>query len=187
MDANGIISRATSDDLSAASDDICIGQMFRQARLRAGFDLDKVSADLKISVEYLQAIEDMDRAAMPHHAYAVGFVRCYAQYLGFNAKSAVESFNIDNKTATTNHRDISAKPAPFWLEFSVPRGFGIMVAVVGILGLVTWYGQQSTSVSHVVPPVPELLGTWSQGSDLRNVPAISSEPVFESTDKPVDG
>jgi len=187
MDANGVISKAVDSELQAVGENICIGQMFRQARLRAKLDLDTVSADLKISTEYLQAIEDMDREAMPHPTYAAGFVRCYANYLGFNENNSVESFRIGNNIQTTSHRSISAKPAPFWLGLSVPRGFGLVTAVVGILGLITWYGQQSIVDPRTVPPVPELLGTWSQGSDLHNVPAISVEPVFQSADKPVDG
>lgn len=176
MDATGILSANTIEELGSSSDTFCIGSVLREARIRAGLDLAQVSADLKIRETYLQAIEEMDRSALPHQTYALGFVRCYASYLGFNAQRSVDNFKADGCTSTTGHRDISIKPIPFWLEISIPRGFGLAVALIGMLALVSWFGQRSAVPLDTIPPVPEMLGSWSQGMDLDNIPAITSEP-----------
>lgn len=176
MDATGIISRHEDDEVCSSQQDICIGQALRDARLRAGLELHQVSADLKINTEYLQAIEEMDRAALPHQTYTLGFVRCYASYLGFNGQESVDSFKLDGTTATTSHRDVLRKSPPFWLNFTVPRGFGLTIAVIGMVALASWFGKNSITTPHNIPPVPEMLGNWSKGTDLQNIPAISAKP-----------
>lgn len=187
MDATGVIFRTGENGTNLSHGSVCIGQTLRDARLRAGLELFQVSTDLKISTEYLQAIEEMDRASLPHQAYASGFVRCYADYLGLNAQQSVDLFKADGTKATTKHRDVLIKEPPFWLNFSVPRGFGLTVALIGMIGLASWFGQRSMATQNQVPAVPEMLGNWSQGSELRNIPAISVEPVSRKQIAATDG
>jgi cytoskeletal protein RodZ len=187
MDATGVFSETEKTETSLPCEHVCIGQSLREARLRAGLELFQVSADLKISIEYLQAIEEMDRASLPHQTYALGFVRCYADYLGFNAQQSVDLFKADRATTTTKHRDVLVKKPPFWLKLSVPRGFGLTVALIGMIALASWFGQRSMATQNHVPAVPEMLGSWAQGSELRNIPAISVEPVSRKQIAATDG
>ncbi|MBN4047836.1 helix-turn-helix domain-containing protein [Oceanicaulis sp. AH-315-P02] len=187
MDATGVFSETGKSETNLPCESICIGQSLHEARLRAGLELFQVSADLKISTEYLKAIEEMDRASLPHQTYTLGFVRCYADYLGFNAQQSVDLFKADGSRTTTKHSDILIKSPPFWLKFSVPRGFGLTVALIGMLALASWFGQRSMATQSYVPAVPEMLGNWSQGSELQNIPAINVKPAAPEQIAATDG
>ncbi|MCF6292400.1 MAG: helix-turn-helix domain-containing protein [Robiginitomaculum sp.] len=187
MDATGVFSGTGKSEINLPCESICIGRSLHEARLRAGLELFQVSADLKISTEYLKAIEEMDRASLPHQTYTLGFVRCYADYLGLNAQQSVDHFKADGTTTTTKHRDILIKAPPFWLKFSVPRGFGLTVALIGMLALASWFGQRSMATQNHVPAVPEMLGNWSQGSELQNIPAINVKPALPEQIAATDG
>ncbi len=187
MDATGILANTTGGNATLGANDLCIGQALHAARLRAGLELSQVSADLKICTDYLQAIENMDRTALPHRAYALGFVRCYASYLGLNPQSSVDKFEAGDCADITSHRDISVKPTPFWLDFALPKRAGISIALIGMLGLAAWFGQRNETVPHIVPPVPEMLRTWSESNDLQNAPSIVVEPVNSARAQPLGG
>jgi len=61
-----------------------IGAALREARIEAGQDLHDVAETLRIKPAYLQALESGDYAVFPGRAYAFGFLRAYADYLGFD-------------------------------------------------------------------------------------------------------
>jgi len=60
-----------------------------KARLRRGKTLAEVSGGLKISPDYLAAIETGHFEELPGRVYAVGYVRSYAAYLGLDVASFV--------------------------------------------------------------------------------------------------
>ena len=109
-----------------------VGQDLRAARLRLGDDLAVVSKTLKIRKDLLEAIEEDRFEALPGRAYAVGFVRSYADYLGLDAMECVERFKLEIAgrgevdpipTTASEHSD----------ERGLPHGW-IVIAVV-VLGL----------------------------------------------------
>jgi cytoskeletal protein RodZ len=187
MDASAIRGTGLENGDLPFAQESCVGSILRDTRIRAGLELDDVSAELKISTQYLLAIEEMDRDALPSRAYALGFVRCYAVHLGLNAPAMVEQFEAGGCIQKPRHQDLSARSAPFWLDFSLPKGAGIAVAVVGILGLAAWFGNRTETAIHVIPPVPELLESWSRSNELGNVPAIRQQPAIQAKIEPGDG
>jgi cytoskeleton protein RodZ len=69
-----------------------IGSTLREARKRREIGLHEVEAATKIRGRFLRAIEDEDWDALPGEAYARGFVRAYANYLGLDGtRLAAES------------------------------------------------------------------------------------------------
>jgi len=66
-----------------------VGEKLREARIEAGEDLHRVAETLRIRPAYLQALESGDYAAFPGRAYAYGFLRAYADYLGFDGNEVV--------------------------------------------------------------------------------------------------
>lgn len=72
-----------------------IGQDLRAARQRKGEDLASVSCALKIRKDHLNALEESQFDLLPGRAYAVGFVRSYARYLGLNAAELVERYKTE--------------------------------------------------------------------------------------------
>jgi len=72
-----------------------VGQDLRAARLRRGDDLASVSRVLKIRKDHLEALEEDRLDALPARAYAIGFVRSYADYLGLDTAKCVERFKAE--------------------------------------------------------------------------------------------
>lgn len=66
-----------------------IGRHLREARQQRGEDLYDVADYLRIKPAYLFALEEGDLASMPGHTYAMGFLRTYADHLGFDGAEVV--------------------------------------------------------------------------------------------------
>ena len=67
-----------------------IGATLREARNRRKVELSEVEAETKIRARYLRAIEAEDWDALPGGAYARGFIRTYAAYLGLDGERLAE-------------------------------------------------------------------------------------------------
>lgn len=66
-----------------------IGQEFAQERRRQGLTTSEVAKATKIKEPFLIAIEKGDFKALPSSAYAYGFVRNYAKYLGLPVEKSL--------------------------------------------------------------------------------------------------
>ena len=60
------------------------GAALRAERERRGLRIEDAAERLKISARHLRALEEGDTASLPHPAYARGFIRSYAAYLGIS-------------------------------------------------------------------------------------------------------
>lgn len=69
-----------------------IGPTLRKARNRRKVELSEVEAAIKIRVRYLQAIENEEWDALPGDAYARGFIRTYAYYLGLDGERLADDY-----------------------------------------------------------------------------------------------
>src|SRR5215469_8526383 len=89
-----------------------VGQDLRAARLRRGDDLATVSRALKIRKDHLEALEEDRFEALPGKAYAVGFVRSYADYLGLDPLQCVERFKGEIAGRTETQPTAVLRPTP---------------------------------------------------------------------------
>lgn len=128
------VSRQTADVHDTRADRLRqIGGALREARQARGEDLYAVAEALRIKPSYLFALEEGDLSLTPGRPYALGFLRSYADYLGFEGGEVVrlvkETFD-------------AAPPAP---ELVVPRAHddrrpaGLVIAA-SILLLGVLYG-----------------------------------------------
>jgi cytoskeletal protein RodZ len=69
---------------------IALGPSLAAARLAHGLELRDAERDTRIRTRYLAALEEEDFDAMPGEAYAAGFLRTYADYLGLDADAYVQ-------------------------------------------------------------------------------------------------
>ncbi|HZT54127.1 MAG TPA: helix-turn-helix domain-containing protein [Gaiellaceae bacterium] len=69
-----------------------IGSSLRAARERQGLDYGEVELATKIRAKYLRALEEEDFDAIPGEAYARGFLRTYADYLGLDGDVYAEEY-----------------------------------------------------------------------------------------------
>ena len=70
-----------------------IGSSLREARMRRGLELSDVERDTRIRTRYLTALEEERFDVLPGPAYAKGFLRTYADFLGLDAQQFVDEYN----------------------------------------------------------------------------------------------
>ena len=70
-----------------------IGSSLREARLRRGLELSQIERDTRIRSKYLGALEEDRFDVLPGQAYAKGFLRTYADYLGLDAQQFVDEYS----------------------------------------------------------------------------------------------
>lgn len=136
-----------------------VGQDLRKARQRKGEDLAQVSAALKIRKDHLDAIEESEIGLLPGRAYAIGFVRTYAEYLGLDAAQCVERLKAEIAGRTENRDGITIQ-VNVPRERKLPQG-GLIFAAVLLIALA--YGgyylvvTASRTATQALTPVPDRL------------------------------
>ncbi|WP_240775270.1 helix-turn-helix domain-containing protein [Neokomagataea tanensis] len=84
---------SSSDRMTALrSDQPSVGTVLRQRREELGWQIEDVAQWLRIRGRVLTALEADDFSSMPGEAYAVGFLRAYAQAMQLDADALVERF-----------------------------------------------------------------------------------------------
>lgn len=74
-----------------------VGRRLRKERLAKKHALDDISTTLNIRKDYVKAIEANDFKRLPEEAYAIGFVRSYAKFVGLDSGQLAHEFKEDYK------------------------------------------------------------------------------------------
>ncbi|MEA2206074.1 MAG: hypothetical protein QOE77_2850 [Blastocatellia bacterium] len=69
-----------------------IGEKLRTAREESGVSLRDISEQTRISMRYLEAIENDDYKRLPGGIFNKSFIKAYARYIAFDEKEAIESY-----------------------------------------------------------------------------------------------
>ena len=135
------------NDASENQEDVAdgVGLLLRQTREGKGFDLSHVSEELRIGKHYLLAMEEGRYGVLPGQAYASGFVRAYAEFLGLDSVEIVRRFKRECDGFVKPTELIFHEPMN---ESNVP-GFKILLAalLLGGLGYGVWHYVRSDAFS----------------------------------------
>lgn len=137
---------------------VSVGEILSHYRDAAGATLDQVADSLRIRKEFLVAIEANRPQDLPGSAYAVGFVRSYAEALGLSGEEAVRAYKRDLSGEDNGSSLYFPEPVP---ESRIPRGAILFVSVLlAGLAYAGWYylNDRNLSVSDLVPAVPSQFG-----------------------------
>lgn len=118
--------RDITNELPEAAD--TVGAELRNARLRRGEDLRTIAQSLRISRAQLEAIEEGRSEDLPARAYAIGFVRSYAEYLGLDSRHVVERYKAELDTAAATVADLSFPDTAE--ERRLPKGTFLIVLLI---------------------------------------------------------
>lgn len=77
-----------------------VGSILQEERKAKGFSLDQIEVAIKIRAKFLCAIEEDDYSSLPSQAYAKGFVKNYAEFLGIPAATILAFFRRQTQEIT---------------------------------------------------------------------------------------
>ncbi|MDB5360485.1 MAG: hypothetical protein JWO51_1782 [Rhodospirillales bacterium] len=163
-----------------------VGHLLRSTREGLGWDIRDVAAALRIRAEYLDALERNTVEGLPGVAYATGFLRAYADYLGLDGNEAVNRFKTEKKTLAS--RPELSFPVPLTDRGIPGSGLFLIALLLVTLAYGTWHymssGERPTTPE--VEPVPARLlapqaeapppGTPEQTADATK-PAAEPPPA----------
>jgi hypothetical protein len=119
-------------------DGLPIGEVLKRTRTRRKIDIRTVEQRTKIRIKYLRALENEEWDVLPGPAYAKGFLRTYAQFLGLDGDALVDEYRRTVEAALDADRAYPfSEPV---LErrrrpgFEPPRAWPVRASVLGFLG-----------------------------------------------------
>jgi cytoskeletal protein RodZ len=141
-----------------------LGAWLRGQREARGVSLRDIADASKISLRYLEALEQDRFDVLPAPVFAKGFLREYARVVGLDADEAVNLYLLSRS---------EIEPEPEASQPSTPRrsaapstlGYGLLlalavVAFVGIAALLSYYAERRRE-SRPIVPAPELVATYA--------------------------
>ena len=114
-----------------------------RVRVERGLDTEQVSNNLRIRREHLTALEEGRFDDLPGSTYVVGFLRSYAEFLGFDGDEVVRRFKEEES-------DFAASQS---LRFPTPNQEGRIPGVPLILGALVVAGIVFFAWHHLSAPV----------------------------------
>ncbi len=161
-----------------------IGDVLRAARLERGDDLYLIAEYLCIKPSFLIALESSRYEELPADAYVIGFLRTYANFLGFDGKEAVDRYRYE--MAGRRKKPVLAMPTPV-SEGRAPSGIimvGATLALLVIYGL--WYSFSSSNrADRTPPPIPTAVQTAPGLADTSAAGLTAPVAVPTATPVPV--
>lgn len=134
-----------------------IGERLRSAREARGLSLDEIEAATRIRRRFLEALEAEAFDQLPGGAYARGFLRTYASYLGLPAEDLVgmsPDFHAGPIIASGSPVEVRITPAkPQSRARRIITGIAVLVAI-GIVLLAYMLYSQLRQFALTPPPVP---------------------------------
>ncbi len=164
-------SRLGPPDLNAPDS---IADTLRLARQEHGQDLSTVAQVLRIRYAYLEAIEKGDLEQLPGAAYASGFLRTYAEFLGLDGQQMVERFKREVQGVEPRLDLVFPEPVG---HNRIPGGAIVLISVM-LLGLAYggWFylSNEGKNIADLMPPLPERLQAMLAGDDATPEAAASA-------------
>ena len=154
-----------------------VGTLLCATRMRLGKDLQQVAEILHIRYTYLVAIEDGRYEDLPGQAYAIGFVRAYADHLGLDGDEVVRRFKEESAGVTRKALFEFPLPTP---DSGLPSGALILLAMlIGMAVYVGWYflAGSDRSAVDIVQAVPERLVALSAPPSPANPAKAAADTV----------
>ncbi|MBX3445113.1 MAG: helix-turn-helix domain-containing protein [Parvibaculaceae bacterium] len=143
-----------------------VGADLRAARLRRGEDIRSIALSLRIRRDQLEALEESRYDALPARAYAVGFVRSYAEYLGLDSRHVVERYKAELDARDAGNAQLQF-PEGAREERRLPRGTALIVALVVASGA---YGGWLLTKSTDEMMASRVAGTPAPAESVAAVP-----------------
>jgi len=130
------------------------GEKLREAREAQGLSLAEVAARTRIPLRQLEAIENSDYAQLPSITYAVGFAKAYARAVGADEVAiAREVRGVNEQSVRRTEYEAYEINDPARVPSRGVAMFGLVVAVLLLIGAGIWYGTNWFRGQDAAPPL----------------------------------
>jgi cytoskeleton protein RodZ len=166
------LSESEGNAANATHEALTVGENLRRHREERGLDLRHVAEMLHIRYPYLQAIENSLIDQLPGPAYALGFVKAYAEYIGLDSESVVDRFKAEQRGLQAKTELVFLSPLP---EGKVPSaGILILAVVMAVAAYSGWMYVSDTDerVAEIVPPLPKQVHDIVKKAELGEMPSV---------------
>jgi cytoskeleton protein RodZ len=133
-----------------------IGASLREARTRRGLSLDDVTSGLRIRERYVTALEEERWELLPGEAYAKGFLRMYAEFLGLDGSLYVDEYN-ERVAAHAEEALVPDSLAPRKSKSRLLfRAIVGVVAIAAVVAALNALGSGTPTSTHVQPDLSNI-------------------------------
>ncbi len=157
-----------------------VGTLLRKTRLAKKQDLRDIASYLCIRYQFLQALEENRYKELPGEAYANGFVRSYAAYLGLDAADIISRYKREvagqdrierGRANVDDDENENAAPAP-------------KVLLASLAALLVVYGmwQAFSGEKEIAPVEPEQIESVTVVEDSYPLPPETPAAAGQETD-----
>lgn len=154
------------------------GSQLREARHRANFSLEEISAELHLNAETVRALEENCFEGLPAPAFVRGYIRCYARLLNLPPGPILEAYDRKGFTAPTIVPDIARQPQA--KSTDVPVRLATYLVAAGLVVMVVMWWQ-----SREAPTAPLEKIAQAAGPPVSKPPASAAPTVdFPATGAP---
>lgn len=174
----------------ADGDPASFGIWLRRQREAREVGLREIAERTKISLRYLEALEENRFALLPAPVFARGFLREYARYVGLNPDEVVNHFlaaqGLDGREAVAG----SDGPTSSGPSLSVPRSssagagwkrwlfLGLATTILlGVVALAAWLADQRRGKPPEASSIPPAPAVAAPNVAATNAPALQPAPV----------
>jgi cytoskeleton protein RodZ len=156
-----------------------LGDSLREARTRRGLSPADVQKATRIRERYVSALEEEQWELLPGEAYAKGFLRTYAEFLGLDGQLYVDEFNLRR---VDSHEEPPPVAPVFVSRHRSRRTLAIGAAVVGLLGLVSglaaWQLGGAAHPHAAAPAVPVAHVRTPRAERPKKRAVVPARPAF---------
>ena len=165
-----------------------VGKKLAQARQQLGLSLDEAAHATRLRPDKIIALENDDLASFASAAYAKGFLKNYARYLGVDIDDFLSTFDSSLPISVADYQYLSnaperpSAPEPVRRERRVPSIIPVLIVAVIIFlaGTGVWVYQNALRI--FAPPAPQAHTAAAEPSTPAPVlPAVVPDLAGPST------
>jgi len=150
----------------------------KERREALGLTLADLFQRTRISVSYLQAIENGDFHLLPVSVYTKNFIRTYARTLGVDSEPILadyENYLNSGKGIQTQSSKDTPEEKGFFTRIANHKTYWRIAAVLIIVGIVTWLiSKQYQSSSDIINSTERIAGTASENTEQAVPSALNT-------------
>ena len=166
-----------------------VGKQLAQARHKLGLTLDEAAHATKLRPDKILALENGDFASFASAAYAKGFLKNYARYLGVDVTDFLSTFDSSLPISIADYQYLSNAPEPARdpepmrrdrrPPSIIPVLVGLTVIFLGVTGL--WIYKSAQRIFAEPAPRPTATAVAQPASTEPALPALAPDLAVPST------